>query len=86
MIENKLPLTNPPFGANIGSGGPDVNSVGFPRVKAYMKAKMSPLMSPGMTAPTQAPVPSAEPSFVSNVDMPAAQGISSRADISGNRH
>lgn len=33
---------DPPYNANIGPGGPDLNTVGFPRVRAYMKSKMSP--------------------------------------------
>lgn len=32
----------PPYNANIGEGGPDMNRVGFPLVKAHTKQKMSP--------------------------------------------
>ena len=33
---------DPPYNADIGPGGPDLNVVGFPRVRVYMKSKMSP--------------------------------------------
>lgn len=66
------PESMPPYNANIGPGGPDMNrGADFARVKTYVKSKMSPDMSmDGMVAPEQqapqAPAPTINPPYISN--------------------
>ena len=43
-----MKLTAPPYNADIGPGGPDMNAkAGFPRVRTSMKEKMSPFFTQG---------------------------------------
>jgi hypothetical protein len=62
-----IPETQPPYNADIGPGGPDMNrGANFPKVKVYMKSKMSPEMGSGMPEMLPSVQPMAQPSYVSN--------------------
>lgn len=82
--------SDPPYNANIGPGGPDMNVVGFDRVKCFVKAKMSPFMGVGQENPgvqQGTPMqPMAPAPMVSNIEGTGQQALSSRSDISGNRN
>jgi hypothetical protein len=84
-----MKFTPGPYNANIGPGGPDMNApVGFPRVRAYMKAKMSPFMAADQAGavPQSGTLPVAMPApFASNAVENGPQRLSSPSDVSGFR-
>ena len=81
-----MKLTPGPYNANIGPGGPDMNRVGFPRVRAYMKAKMSPFMAADQAGavPQSGTLPVAMPApMATNVVENNQQRLVSGSDVSG---
>ena len=83
-----MKLTPGPYNADIGPGGPDMNKVGFPRVRAYMKAKMSPFMAADQASavPQSGTLPVAMPApFASNATENNPQRMVSASDVSGFR-
>lgn len=81
--------TQPPYNANIGPGGPDMNRVGFPMVKTATKQKMSPFMATdqqGTPPPSSGVVPvNVPPAFGTNIPENRNQQITTASDISGFR-
>lgn len=87
-----MKYTPGPYNADIGPGGPDMNRVNFPRVRAYMKAKMSPFMAADQAGvqPQSGTMPMAQPTMMpaplaTNVVQNNAQRLVSGSDISGGR-
>lgn len=79
--------SDPPYNANIGPGGPDMNRVGFDRVKCFVKAKMSPFMGvdqQNQQGQGQTMVPQAQPVFTSNIES-GGQSTGGAANVSGKR-
>lgn len=90
-----MKFTPGPYNANIGPGGPDMNQVGFPRVRAYVLAKMSPFMAADQASavPQSGTLPLTQPGMMPAQPAPMAtnivgnnpQRLVSGADISGMR-
>ena len=83
-----MKFTPGPYNADIGPGGPDMNKVGFTRVRAYMKAKMSPFMAADQAGavPQSGTMPMTVPApFATNAVENNAQRMVSNSDVSGFR-
>ena len=83
-----MKFTPGPYNANIGPGGPDMNKVGFTRVRAYMKAKMSPFMAADQAGavPQSGTMPLTMPApFATNAVNNGQQPLVSGTDVSGFR-